>query len=402
MKTLKIKNNRIFILITILFFSIISILLILMNNYYEKKYIENTKKTISSILITIKNDYPNFTETEIIELINSDNNNFNFKKYGFYENDDLIDSNNKLLNNKNKYLILFLLFTSIIYLIIIFIYFKLINKKYNDILETIKKINNKIYDLDIKNNSDDELSNLKNELYKTTIMLKQNYENEKTEKESIKTSVQDISHQLKTPLTSIAVLLDNILDNENMDIEVAKEFLKDIRNQIDNMNNLIVSLLKTSRFDAGVIQLKREKISINKLLNEINNDLNTILDLFNSSLNINCPKDSYFIGDYSWEKEALTNIIKNSIEYSNNKNIDIKVINNKLFSKIIIKDYGIGIKKEDLKNIFKRFYKSNNSSNSFGIGLNLAKTIIEKDGGYIIVKSEENIGTTFEIKYLKS
>lgn len=107
--------------------------------------------------------------------------------------------------------------------------------------------------------------------------------------------------------------------------------------------------------------------------------------------------------DPKWELEALSNIIKNCIEHSkSNSNVDVIASENELFTRIIIKDYGEGISKKDLKNIFKRFYKGENSSkDSIGIGMSLAKTIIEADFGIINVKTKCGEGTTFIISYYK-
>ena len=103
-----------------------------------------------------------------------------------------------------------------------------------------------------------------------------------------------------------------------------------------------------------------------------------------------------------WEVDAISNILKNAIEYSNNDGfIDIDVVKNNFYTKITIKDYGRGMKGKDIKNIFKRFYKGEASDiNSYGIGLSLSNTIIENDNGFIKVKSSVNEGTTFEIKYM--
>ena len=107
--------------------------------------------------------------------------------------------------------------------------------------------------------------------------------------------------------------------------------------------------------------------------------------------------------DLKWQVEAITNILKNSVEHSKeNSEIYIEYDENNMYSEIVIKDNGIGINKDEIKHIFERFYKGKNSSNeSIGIGLALAKTIIEKDKGYITVDSEEGKGTTFNIRYLK-
>ena len=118
---------------------------------------------------------------------------------------------------------------------------------------------------------------------------------------------------------------------------------------------------------------------------------------------LDIEKETIFLGDYNWELEAITNILKNAIEHSLAEGkIEIKVEDNPLFTKLTIKDDGCGMSKKDLQNIFKRFYKGENSKNdSIGIGLNLAKNIIEKDGGMIKVASEVGKGTTFEIKFMK-
>ena len=108
--------------------------------------------------------------------------------------------------------------------------------------------------------------------------------------------------------------------------------------------------------------------------------------------------------DIKWQVEAITNIIKNCVEHSESgTKISIKYGKNDLYSEILIEDQGSGIDPEDLKHIFERFYKGKNSrKDSVGIGLSLAKTIIEKDNGYITVESEIGKGSKFCIRYLNS
>ena len=128
-----------------------------------------------------------------------------------------------------------------------------------------------------------------------------------------------------------------------------------------------------------------------------------MIDIKNIKIEEKIDEDVILRADYNWQLEALTNIIKNCIEHSKeDSKIKIEVENNSIFVKIKITDEGEGIAKEDLSHIFERFYKSKQvSENSIGIGLSLAKTIIEKENGYIKVDSELGKGTTFEIKYLK-
>ena len=136
------------------------------------------------------------------------------------------------------------------------------------------------------------------------------------------------------------------------------------------------------------------------MLEDIKKQMAVALEIKNQNLYLKVQANCHMIGDYNWTKEALTNIVKNCIEHTaENKNIYIEVEENCLYLQIIIKDEGEGISKEDLPNIFKRFYKGKDSSKeSFGIGLALAKTIIEKQNGEIRVQSKSGEGTQFKIR----
>ena len=170
-----------------------------------------------------------------------------------------------------------------------------------------------------------------------------------------------------------------------------------------NLNFLVNSLLKLARFDANTITFKEDNFLVDNLLNEVIENVNMLADLKNIKIIKNNNINNKLKGDFKWQVEAITNIIKNCIEHSkDNSFIEINHDENKLYTRIIIKDQGVGISKDDLKHIFERFYKGkNSSSDSVGIGLALAKTIIEKDNGFITVTSKEGVGTTFIIKYLK-
>lgn len=400
---MKNKNTNNFIIISFIIFILSIIINISLNNYYKNRYNKIVNNNINGIVGIIKDKYPNIKDEEIIKIINSETINNNLKKYGIDNKSSSINSLNK---EYKKNLIISNIIISIIFAIYILLF--IINMKKRDknikkLVKVIEKINNKDYSLEINDNSEDELSNLKNELYKVTIMLKNEALNKEKEKEAIKNGVANISHQIKTPLTSIAILIDNIIEDKDMEDSIRQDFLKDIRRTIDDINYLVVSLLKLARFDAHVIKLKEEKINASLLIEKVVSKLKNIGDLKNIKYNINVDKNIYFIGDFMWEVEAISNILKNAIEYSNNDGfIDIDVVKNNFYTKITIKDYGKGMKGKDIKNIFKRFYKGEASDiNSYGIGLSLSNTIIENDNGFIKVKSNVNKGTTFEIKYMK-
>lgn len=198
----------------------------------------------------------------------------------------------------------------------------------------------------------------------------------------------------------MTIMIDNIL-NTKMPEQQKKEFLKEISNQIEHLNFLTHSLLKISCFDAGVITLKKEEVNIRKLLEEALKKVEILIELKNINIQVEAKEDLVLLIDHNWQLEALTNILKNAIEYSKeNGQIILQASQNSFYTEIIIKDFGKGIPKNDLKNIFKKFYKGkNSSSNSVGIGLSLAHTIITKQNGYISVDSKENEGTTFKIKF---
>ena len=231
-------------------------------------------------------------------------------------------------------------------------------------------------------------------------MLKESAENSNQDKINLKKSLEDISHQLKTPLTSILILLDNLIDDQNMNIETRNDFLTDIKREIININFLVQSILKLSKFDANTIHFIKEETTLNKIIKEAVKNVSTLCDLRNIKIEINGDEDAKIICDAKWQIEAITNILKNSIEHSqDNHKIVVKYEKNNIYSNIEIQDYGEGISKKDLKHIFERFYKGENASkDSIGIGLALSKTIIEEDNGTISVESNEN-GTKFTIKY---
>ena len=299
--------------------------------------------------------------------------------------------------------IILIIVFSILWMAIIFVYLRKRDRKINQITQYINQIKNRKYDLDINENSEDELSNLKNELYKITVMLKEESEISKKDKDNLKMSVEDISHQLKTPLTSITIMLDNLKDNLNMNENTKQKFIFEISKQIDWINWLVISMLKLSKLDANVVQFYEEKINLKKFIEEIIKNLEIPIEIKNQQIDIEGNESASFVGDYKWQQEAVTNIIKNCIEHNKeNGKIYIKYEENTLFTKITIIDEGEGMTKEDLKHIFERFYKGQNSSeNSVGIGLALAKNIIEKNNGMISCKSELDKGTEFVIKYMK-
>ena len=372
--------------------------------YQYKVYTNNFNNKIAMIITKLTEEYPNLSESELFEIINNQGNINEelFDAYGIDLNKDAVVIENERIFS--KFLICNIIFIVFIYIIILFlflIYNKSKDKKLNEITKYIEEINNKNYKLDIDDNSEDELSILKNEIYKTTIMLKEIAENSKQDKIKLKDSLSDISHQLKTPLTSITILIDNIIDNPEMDKETKAEFAKDIKREVTNINFLVQALLKLSKLDANSVKFINEDVTVESIITESMKNIAVLSDLRNVKIKVNGDKNAKVHCDFKWQVEAITNILKNAIEHSNtNGNIQINYEENQVYTKIEIIDYGVGIDKEDLPHIFERFYKGRNSSpESVGIGLALSKSIIENNNGYISVEAEQ--GTKFIIKYLK-
>ena len=371
-----------------------------------KNYEKIVNLTVSNLIDEIMEKYPETDEQELIRIINSENQEQKdevLSKYGYTNNISYIKELENSMNTSIRINIAIIVLLGVIAIIVALIYTNKRDKSLRSINKYLDKVNNGNYELKIEDNGEDEISRLRNELYKTTILLRESAENSEKEKTNLSNSLADISHQLKTPLTSIRIMLDNIEENPNMDEKTRNEFIEEISRQIDWISSLVISLLKLAKFDAGAIIMQDTQINVKKLIDNVINNLAIMIDIKNIKIEEKIDEDVILRADYNWQLEALTNIIKNCIEHSKeDSKIKIEVENNSIFVKIKITDEGEGIAKEDLSHIFERFYKSKQvSENSIGIGLSLAKTIIEKENGYIKVDSELGKGTTFEIKYLK-
>lgn len=375
-------------------------LIFILNRYEYKMYTKNYNDKINSIISNIKNKYPNIEESDIIEIINNEEDSEDIlSKYGI----DSITKNDKV-NNKIRIISLIIIITFDLLIILIFyLYDKNKSKKIKEITKMISKINNRQFDIDINDFNEGELSILKNEISKTTTMLRQVADNSVKDKLNLKDSLGDISHQLKTPLTSITIMIDNILDNPDMDEKTRKKFLINIKREILNINFLVMSLLKLSKFDANVVKFNKESVYLKDIIIESIKNVSMIKELKNITIKVSGDDNIKLLCDFKWQVESITNILKNSIEHTSEYGtVEVNYSENKLYTRILIKDNGKGIDSGDLPHIFDRFYKGKNGSDdSFGIGLSLSKTIIEKEGGSITVKSTPKIGTIFTIKYLK-
>lgn len=266
----------------------------------------------------------------------------------------------------------------------------------------LRRISSGDYSLDVRDNYEGELSILKNDIYKVTLMLSEHKALLQQDKNRLTDALSDISHQLKTPLTSMMMLADLLTDAKLPDDKRA-EFTRSLRIQLERMEWLVSSLLKLSKIDAGTVSFKKEPIVVRNLIDRALEPLFIIIDIKEQMVDIIGDDGVTLIGDFNWTAEALINILKNCVEHTPQAGwISLSFSENALFTEITITDSGPGIAKEDIPNIFKRFFKGKNATEgSIGIGLAMAHSIITSQNGDIEVQSEPDKGTRFRIRFYK-
>lgn len=233
-------------------------------------------------------------------------------------------------------------------------------------------------------------------------MLQSKNETEHSTKEFLKNTISDISHQLKTPLAALT-MYQEIIENEPENEETVKEFSDKIGVALKRMEQLIQSMLKITRLDAGNIVFEKSRCNIKELIFHSINELTTRAERENKEILINGNTELSVFCDMEWTSEAIGNIVKNALDHTKPKDtIQISWENTPLMFRVFISDNGYGIAPEDIHHIFKRFYRSRHSLDTSGIGLGLplAKSMVEGQGGTISVKSELNVGTTFILSFL--
>lgn len=217
------------------------------------------------------------------------------------------------------------------------------------------------------------------------------------EKERIDALISDISHQTKTPIANM-LLYSELLAEEIQD-EKSKEMLEAIHFQAEKLSFLTQSLVKISRLESGVIQTVPEKNSVSELIEKVVTQVEPKASVKDIYIDVSSV-DGEALFDMKWTSEAIGNIVDNAVKYTNiGGNIQITVNEYSLFTRIDIRDNGIGIAENDLPKIFGRFYKCSTTQQEEGVGLGLylARELISGQGGYIKVSSQIEKGTMFSV-----
>ena len=276
-------------------------------------------------------------------------------------------------------------------------------KRYNDISELTYKIDKILHNNDYTNfdvNKEGELAVLNSEIYKMTVRLREQSERLENEKNYLKDYLADISHQIRTPMTSIKMIISR-LSSQEITFEERFRLIKEISKLLTRIEWLITALLKVAQLKSDTVKLKKEKISVEKVISKALEPLRIQAEIKNVEIKQKIENGTNYKGDFYWSIEAISNILKNCIEHSENGG-SIEIISkvNPIYTEIVIADEGKGICKEDLPHLFERFYRGKNScSESIGIGLYLTKMLISKQNGVITAKNRKSKGAEFNIKF---
>lgn len=251
----------------------------------------------------------------------------------------------------------------------------------------IENLSRRDYRMGIKQ---DEFSKLEDDIYKLFVDNVEAKENIELLYQTQSKNLEDIAHQIKTPITAMLFQLENS--------ELEGEPIQGIKHQVQRLNSLTDILLKLASLDSKTGTMKKEKIVLSELVDYALEILDGEIIAYNTNI-VKENLESEIIGDYYWLSEGIINILKNAIIHTKEGKVTIVSNANPIYTELIIEDEGGGIAKDDKKKIFRRFYKSPDSK-GFGIGLAMAKTIIESNHGEILVQDTAK-GSKFVIKFYK-
>nr|WP_243417557.1 HAMP domain-containing sensor histidine kinase [Mediterraneibacter glycyrrhizinilyticus] len=232
-------------------------------------------------------------------------------------------------------------------------------------------------------------------------ILSAHAENQKQTKEFLQDIISDVSHQIKTPLSALK-MYHEIIESHKDDATTVSSFTEKSQREIKRMEDVIYTLLKLARLDAGIIQMEKVPENLTVLMQDVLERFETWAEREHKTITLSGKEDVVISCDALWVSEAIGNIVKNALEHTEDGgHIEVKWSQSPLMTQIEISDDGKGIHSEDLYNIFKRFYRSRYSSDVHGIGLGLplAKSIVEAHGGTISVTSTLGSGTTFILNF---
>ena len=283
--------------------------------------------------------------------------------------------------------------------IILFIAISKIEKKKEEVFEDkINNVFNLLHSLDINSDNyeiiDDEFGKLRDEIIKIIIENKRIAENADKNKDTLREYTEDIAHQIKTPLTGSLLLLDLLEDEID---NVSEEYIERLRDNLLRLHNLSDILLKLASLDSGTIEMAKDRISAQKLIEDI---IQKLKDYF-INYDIEIPlygEDFDLICDKKWTYEAAFNVMKNGLEATEDRHIEIHLKETNLYKSIFVEDFSKGLDREMLEKVFRRFYKADPNSKGYGIGLPMAKSVMERQNGELLYHKGKK-SNAFELRF---
>lgn len=233
-------------------------------------------------------------------------------------------------------------------------------------------------------------------------MLQSKNDSDRKSRDFLKSTISDISHQLKTPLAALTMYQEIIRDESDTPV-IVKEYAAKMGAALNRMEQLIQSMLKITRLDAGSIAFEKAYYTLANVITNATNDLTTRAEKENKKIQLEGDLSLQLFCDIDWTAEAIGNIVKNALDHTDvGGEIRISCEHTPAMLRICIADNGHGIAPEDMHHIFKRFYRSKKTlqTQGIGLGLPLAKAIVEGQGGLISVQSDYLQGTAFTLSFL--
>lgn len=391
------KRNRAVTVVIIGFLTVLFISLsanIFLSRLYAKKEYETSAFFVNWFI----EEYPEYEQNVIQHLkdykYESEENIYiteknHFAEYGFDYSD--FEKPYKSVS------VIAVIFSCIILIIIFILFYSIIRDKnknrISQITDYLVRVNSD-KEIQLLDNIEDDFSLLQDEIYKTVTNLKTTKENAVKEKMHFAENLANIAHQIKTPITSVLVTLEKLEEKSD-----SKEKIKLIKH-IEHINTLVNMLLIISKIDAGVLKLKNEDVDVYTVLELSVETLEN--QIRSKDINIILPNHSeiYYKGDLDWSVEVFINLIKNCIEHTKERGeISFEYEKNPLYVEIVICDNGEGFSEKDLPHIFERFYHGSRKITGTGIGLSMAKEVIELQNGFITAKNSETGGACFIIRF---
>ena len=380
-----------------------------------RAYTVNYNRSLERLCVRIREQYPDVAGADIMKILSGEDDGQEaesfFAQYGVQ-----LTKNSVLLENDRAMHRFVLLDVTVFAVLLLGLvcYLRLQSRYFSgqtkQMAQYLQNINAGNYELNMSDSTEGQMAILKSEIYKTAIMMREQAENAMKDKLLVKNSLSDISHQLKTPLTSLSINMENLARNPQMDRNKQQDIIRRSRRDINNVNYMVQAILKLSRLEADVVEFTKETVKLSEIVDCATEDVMALCDLKGIEIIIDpaSDQDVQIVCDRYWQTQAITNIVKNAVEHAKTR-VEIRYVSCELYQELVIDNDGEAIREADRVHLFKRFYRGTNATaDSVGIGLALAQTIIEHDGGYITADhmeydsvTEQAVGTRFVVRYFQ-